>query len=47
MKNYWAGDIAPSILDRGTRRRRVISFTPRPLYLGGNRKTLKILYIIL
>jgi hypothetical protein len=34
MKACWeSGDIAPRILDLGTRRRWVVSFTPRPLYL--------------
>jgi hypothetical protein len=33
MKTYGgSGDIAPRILDLGTRRRWVVSFTPRPLY---------------
>jgi hypothetical protein len=33
MKAYWGnGDIPPRILDLGTRWRRVVSFTPRPLY---------------
>jgi hypothetical protein len=33
MKAYWgSGSIAPHILDLGTSRRRVVSFTPRPLY---------------
>jgi hypothetical protein len=33
MKTYWgSGDIAPRILDLGTRWRWVVSFTPRPLY---------------
>jgi hypothetical protein len=38
MKVYWgSGGIAPRILDLSTRWRRVISFTPRPLYpLGKN-----------
>jgi hypothetical protein len=36
MKAYWGnGSIAPRILDLGTRWRRVVSFTPRPLYLQG------------
>jgi hypothetical protein len=36
MKTYCgSGDIAPRILDLGTRRRRVVSFTPRPLYPQG------------
>jgi hypothetical protein len=33
----WSGDIAPRILDLGTRRRWVVSFTARPLYLRGKR----------
>jgi hypothetical protein len=33
MKTYWgSGGIAPRMLDLGTRRRWVVSFTPRPLY---------------
>jgi hypothetical protein len=33
MKTYGeSGGIAPRILDLGTRKRRVVSFTPRPLY---------------
>jgi hypothetical protein len=33
MKAYWgSGGIVPCIIDHGTRRRRVVSFTPRPLY---------------
>jgi hypothetical protein len=33
MKTYWgSGDIAPRILDVGTRWRWIVSFTPRPLY---------------
>jgi hypothetical protein len=33
MKAYWVKEgIAPWILDLGTRRRWVVSFTPRPLY---------------
>jgi len=32
MKTYRGGGIAPLILDLGTRRRRVGSFTPRLLY---------------
>jgi hypothetical protein len=36
MKAYWrSGGIAPRILDLGTRWRRVVSFTPRPLYPQG------------
>jgi hypothetical protein len=36
MQAYWgSGGIAPRIFDLGTRRRWVISFTPRPLYLQG------------
>jgi hypothetical protein len=36
MKAYWgSGGIAPRILDFVTRRRGVVSFTPRPLYLQG------------
>jgi hypothetical protein len=31
-KTYWSGGIVPRILDLGTRRRRVVSFTLRPLY---------------
>jgi len=35
-KTYWgSGAITPRILDLGTRRRWVVSFTPRPLYLQG------------
>jgi hypothetical protein len=35
MKKYWgSGGIAPRI-DLGTRRRRVVIFTPRPLYSEG------------
>jgi hypothetical protein len=37
IKEYWgSGDIAPRIFDLGTRWRRVVSFTPRPLYPHGN-----------
>jgi hypothetical protein len=37
MKTYCgSGDIAPRILDLGTRWKRVVSFTPRPLYPQGN-----------
>jgi hypothetical protein len=37
MKSYWgSGGIAPRILDLGTRWRRVVSFTPWPLYPQGN-----------
>jgi len=33
MKTYWgSGGIAPHLLGLGTRRRWVVSFTPRPLY---------------
>jgi len=32
MKTYWIGGIAPSILGLGTKRRWVVSLTPRPLY---------------
>jgi len=33
MKMYWqSGDIAPHILNLGSRWRWVVSFTPRPLY---------------
>jgi len=32
MKKYGGGGIAPRILDLSTRRRWVVSFTPRPLY---------------
>jgi hypothetical protein len=36
MKAYrMSGDIAPSILDLGSRWRSVVSFTPRPLYPQG------------
>jgi hypothetical protein len=36
MKAYWrSGGIVPRILDLGTRRRWVVSFTPRPLYSQG------------
>jgi hypothetical protein len=36
MKTYWgSGGIAPRILNFSTRWRRVVSFTPRPLYLRG------------
>jgi hypothetical protein len=36
MKTYWgSGGIVPYILDLGTRRRWVVSFTPRPLYPQG------------
>jgi hypothetical protein len=36
MKAYWwSGGIAPRILHLGTRWRRVVSFTPRLLYLQG------------
>jgi hypothetical protein len=36
MKTYWeSGDIAPRILDIGTRWRLVVSFTLRPLYPQG------------
>jgi hypothetical protein len=36
MKAYWeSGGIAPHILDLGTRRRWVVSFTSRPLYPHG------------
>jgi hypothetical protein len=36
MKAYWgSGDIAPRILDLGTRWRRVVSFTHRSLYPQG------------
>jgi hypothetical protein len=36
MKAYWGnGDIAPGILDLGTRWRWVVSFTPQPLYPQG------------
>jgi hypothetical protein len=35
MKTYWGGGIAPCILDLGTRRRWMVSFTPRPLYRRG------------
>jgi hypothetical protein len=36
MKARWgSGGIAPRILDRGTRWRWVVSFTPRPLYTQG------------
>jgi hypothetical protein len=38
MKVYWgSGGIASRILDLGTRWRRVVSFTPRPLYLQRKR----------
>jgi hypothetical protein len=37
MKTNWgSGDLAPRILDLGTRWRWVVSFTPRPLYPQGN-----------
>jgi hypothetical protein len=37
MKAYWeSGGIAPRIVDLGTRWRRVVSYTPRSLYLQGN-----------
>jgi hypothetical protein len=32
MKKYWEGGIAPRILEPSTKRRRVFSFTPRPIY---------------
>jgi hypothetical protein len=32
MKAYWGGGIAPRILDLGTRRMHVVSFTLLPLY---------------
>jgi hypothetical protein len=36
MKTYWgSGGIAPIILKLGTRWRRIVSFTPRSLYLRG------------
>jgi hypothetical protein len=36
MEAYWgSGDIAPHILDLGTRWKRVVSFTSRPLYPQG------------
>jgi hypothetical protein len=36
MKTYWeSGGIAPRVLDFGTRWRRVVNFTPRPLYPHG------------
>jgi hypothetical protein len=36
MKAYWgSGDVAPLNLWLGTRWRRVVSFTPRPLYSQG------------
>jgi hypothetical protein len=36
MKAYWgSGDIALGILDLGTGWKRVVSFTPLPLYLQG------------
>jgi len=36
MKTYWgSGGMAPRILNTGTRWRRVVSFTPQPLYLRG------------
>jgi hypothetical protein len=36
MKAYWeSGDIAQRILDLGTRWRRVVNFTPRPLHPQG------------
>jgi hypothetical protein len=36
IKAYWeSGGIAPRIIDLGTRWRRVVSFTPRPLYPQG------------
>jgi hypothetical protein len=36
MKAYWgSGGIAPRILDLGTRWRRVVRFTPLPLYPRG------------
>jgi hypothetical protein len=36
MKTYWGSrGIAPRILDLGSRWRRVVSFTPRPLYSQG------------
>jgi hypothetical protein len=37
MKAYGSGCIEPHILDLGTSWRWVVSFTPRPLYLRGNR----------
>jgi hypothetical protein len=37
MKTYWRGEgIAPRILDHGTKRRLVVSFTSRSLYRRGN-----------
>jgi hypothetical protein len=36
MKAYWGvEELAPRILDLGTRLRRVVSFTPRPVYSQG------------
>jgi len=36
METYWrSGDVAPLILNLGTRWRIVVSFTPRPLYSRG------------
>jgi hypothetical protein len=36
MKTYWgSGGIAPRILDLWTKRRWVVSFTPRPIYQRG------------
>jgi hypothetical protein len=36
MKTYWgSGDVAPHVLNLGTRWRWVVSFTPRPFYSQG------------
>jgi len=37
MKTYWGGGIALPIRDLDTRWKRVVSFTPLPLYPQGNR----------
>jgi hypothetical protein len=37
MKTYWGVEDLHSFFDLGTRCRRVVNFTPRPLYPQGNR----------
>jgi hypothetical protein len=37
MKTYWGGGTVPRIPDLDTRRRWVVSFTPRPIYSQGKR----------
>jgi len=42
-KTWWSGGKDPRILDLGSRRRWVVSFTPRPLY-PREMNTLVIIY---